>query len=631
MRIMSFLENKDPCTIRFTGGHEFPLMSESGQVTTRFQHAFELMEQVANNAVSEQRSWNDDQASLQSGFDTAAALVGATRILEQEILNHDDYIPASYQPTRGQSRSLTSLARTLTSAWTLVTGAPVPPADLKGSEWAISSYDANEVLSDDAGGHWWPNRAEVRAEELTVVFEIMGNDAFDAYLAYEDDAHNEAVQLAICISYYAKDILKRVGEVPEGCYTVDYPGDGPELLLMIGSEAHYTNYMIRNTKASVDECVAQARRILHCARAVEEWYHKEAEESESRESIPLVCFRLVANSDYSEAMTEMTRREVGLSETASDYEHDWLAPPQSWYEIPEPSILEPSAKFFFERQFYHHIQEAARSQQEMCPACYTPLQLEPAPHGLEASCERCCRRLDLQCYRCLACQWTICHTCHLSWDRQIDLFPLHLAVEEGDVHVAKMYSALIDDHNGHGETPLHVAASMGRLEMAKWLVAQRADVNACTRDNRKLDPLCLAAVAGHKAVVSLLLECRADVCQALYNSVHDRAIPAAQLLLQDFGVDVNAHDGGGRTALHKVVASGNLEGAIFLCDHGACVVWNDNEGETPVQVAFKLRDKFADDNDHRGHWTDSLMLAAEEYKQLTILLSGRLAEDLDAS
>lgn len=104
MRIMSFLENKDPCTIRFTGGHEFPLMSESGQVTTRFQHAFELMEQVANNAVSEQRSWNDDQASLQSGFDTAAALVGATRILEQEILNHDDYIPASYQPTRGQSR-----------------------------------------------------------------------------------------------------------------------------------------------------------------------------------------------------------------------------------------------------------------------------------------------------------------------------------------------------------------------------------------------------------------------------------------------------------------------------------------------------------------------------------------------
>eukprot|EP00913_Durusdinium_trenchii_P023596 g22169.t2 len=113
----------------------------------------------------------------------------------------------------------------------------------------------------------------------------MGNDAFDAYLAYEDDAHNEAVQLAICISYYAKDILKRVGEVPEGCYTVDYPGDGPELLLMIGSEAHYTNYMIRNTKASVDECVAQARRILHCASAVEEWYHKDAWRQRGRHAL----------------------------------------------------------------------------------------------------------------------------------------------------------------------------------------------------------------------------------------------------------------------------------------------------------------------------------------------------------
>lgn len=99
--------------------------------------------------------------------------------------------------------------------WHAVVWAGFPQSTSK----AISSYDANEVLSDDAGGHWWPNRAEVRAEELTVVFEIMGNDAFDAYLAYEDDAHNEAVQLAICISYYAKDILKRVGEVPEGCYT----------------------------------------------------------------------------------------------------------------------------------------------------------------------------------------------------------------------------------------------------------------------------------------------------------------------------------------------------------------------------------------------------------------------------
>ena len=100
----------------------------------------------------------------------------------------------------------------LYNLWHAVVWAGFPQSTSK----AISSYDANEVLSDDAGGHWWPNRAEVRAEELTVVFEIMGNDAFDAYLAYEDDAHNEAVQLAICISYYEKDILKRVGEVPEG-------------------------------------------------------------------------------------------------------------------------------------------------------------------------------------------------------------------------------------------------------------------------------------------------------------------------------------------------------------------------------------------------------------------------------
>jgi ankyrin repeat protein len=60
-----------------------------------------------------------------------------------------------------------------------------------------------------------------------------------------------------------------------------------------------------------------------------------------------------------------------------------------------------------------------------------------------------------------------------------------------------------------GETPLHLAARLGHLEVAEVLVAHKADVNALDGSS-KLTPLHRAARYGHVEVVALLLGNKAD-------------------------------------------------------------------------------------------------------------------------
>jgi ankyrin repeat protein len=56
--------------------------------------------------------------------------------------------------------------------------------------------------------------------------------------------------------------------------------------------------------------------------------------------------------------------------------------------------------------------------------------------------------------------------------------------------------------NKYGGTPLHLAAATGHKDVAKLLLANKADVNA--KDNRDATPLHLATSAGYKDVAELL-------------------------------------------------------------------------------------------------------------------------------
>ena len=111
--------------------------------------------------------------------------------------------------------------------------------------------------------------------------------------------------------------------------------------------------------------------------------------------------------------------------------------------------------------------------------------------------------------------------------------------------LAKMKLLLGQDHglvssrNQYGWTLLHLAARLGREDIAELLLANGADVNA--RDRLGLTPLHDAANAGRTEVAALLLA---------------------------HGADVNAKDTGGGTPMHWAIVRGYRDLAELLQQHG---------------------------------------------------------------
>jgi hypothetical protein len=92
--------------------------------------------------------------------------------------------------------------------------------------------------------------------------------------------------------------------------------------------------------------------------------------------------------------------------------------------------------------------------------------------------------------------------------------PIDEAARDGDLAKVKL---LLKDHpdlvsskdEKYGQTPLHIAAFNDHLDVAKLLLANKADVNA--KANNGSTPLHLAAAKGNKDMVELLLASKADI------------------------------------------------------------------------------------------------------------------------
>jgi ankyrin repeat protein len=157
--------------------------------------------------------------------------------------------------------------------------------------------------------------------------------------------------------------------------------------------------------------------------------------------------------------------------------------------------------------------------------------------------------------------------------------PLHLAAEEGQKDVAKLLLAKkseVDAKDKLGMTPLHWAVKNDKKNMAEVLLAHGADVNAKTNailfegiilENGEYSGLFfkggaalhMAAQFGHEDVAKLLLARKADV---------------------------NAKNTMGETPLHITAAEfGYKDIAELLLAHGADVNCKNNWGKTPLQVA----------------------------------------------
>ena len=125
---------------------------------------------------------------------------------------------------------------------------------------------------------------------------------------------------------------------------------------------------------------------------------------------------------------------------------------------------------------------------------------------------------------------------------------------------------------GEGTTPLARAAKSNDLQLMKVLLDADADPKLTLKDRTTVLMIAAAggAVVGAYAVAIPVTE--------------DSSIEAIKLCL-DRGVDINAFNTNGTTAVHSAVQRGSQKVVRFLADHGAKLDMKNKQGRTPLDIA----------------------------------------------
>ena len=171
--------------------------------------------------------------------------------------------------------------------------------------------------------------------------------------------------------------------------------------------------------------------------------------------------------------------------------------------------------------------------------------------------------------------------------------PLMDAAGRGDTATVRKligYGADVNAANRNGGTALMYAAAAGRMAALAMLLDHGARVDARSRTG--WTALTLAAVKGHPDVVQRLLRAGADINAAdvygwtpLMRAVHEQRHGAVQVLLDAPGVDVDARNEHGSTALHLAAQRGDRPIVEHLLAGGANPELEDQEGLTPSEIA----------------------------------------------
>jgi len=156
-----------------------------------------------------------------------------------------------------------------------------------------------------------------------------------------------------------------------------------------------------------------------------------------------------------------------------------------------------------------------------------------------------------------------------------------------------------------GATPILRAAKAGDVDAMRLLLAKGADIKLATKPG--VSPLMAAAGLGTK---------EEDTTGRLKTEAE--AIAAIELCLKA-GVDINAADSRGQTAVYGAAVHGYDKVVEFLADHGAKLDVKDKRGKTPLDAAMGLAGGFGfDGSSGEVHETTAALirklLAAPEAK-----------------
>ncbi|KAK7284237.1 hypothetical protein RJT34_18979 [Clitoria ternatea] len=182
--------------------------------------------------------------------------------------------------------------------------------------------------------------------------------------------------------------------------------------------------------------------------------------------------------------------------------------------------------------------------------------------------------------------------------RQIlaEIDSLMMGTSDFDEEVAHVRSAIFNEVNDLGETPLFVAAEKGHLDVVKQLLPHSTTEALSSKNCSGLSPLHIAANQGHHAIVQVLLDHDPGLIKTLSQSNATPLISAAtrghtdvvKLLLSHDPSQLEISRSNGKNALHLAARQGHVDVVKILLEKDSQLARRtDKKGQTALHMAVK--------------------------------------------
>lgn len=206
---------------------------------------------------------------------------------------------------------------------------------------------------------------------------------------------------------------------------------------------------------------------------------------------------------------------------------------------------------------------------------------------------------------------------------------IHQAVLDGNIDLVKKYldkGVEPDLYQNGGVSPLCLAATENRREIAELLINYGANVNQGLSEEDGVNPLLCAAIANHLEFVQMLLDYGG--IKELHLAALQGDINVLRGFLSQKSFQINSKRNGGMTPLHLAAIGGHREITEFLLNNGAFIDFSTVASQTALHQAVKfnrpevvelLIDRGADPNRALA----LLTATGQNYSDMTRLLIGK--------